>query len=558
MKGKRKNGNRGRSAGYGQKNREGRPYGANDRKGCDERPDGRDGYKGGSLNDLSWYSRNPLLLQSSAMLPYPNRPGMPVSLANGVQAGSLRTGNMYIPGVLALNWVPSFGRSNYPTDPASIAGKEFYGRVRAAFSGSLDADAPDYVVYIGALDSIFTYLGWLKRVYRALTSYTPDNFMLPDGILQASGFNTTQAEQLRQNKTKLWQYINELILMSRKFKCPAVMDLFNRHYWMSDNIYADADSASSQLYMFCLQGVYKLTQLKEAATEEMVAGLQMNALPTLTMKASDDPVEVLYQFGLGLIQALDAWDDAYTISGYLQRAFQDAPTFAVAELLQSELLTASYVPEVLAQIENSRTCFMPDWPSMSDSDRATALSALQVTQRVSDNSVVTANALTTSGSVTGSVLTILPNMVSHFLSQRSSLPTVADNVIASRLHIITEPTTQTASPYTFNFTCGTELLLDYALIEVSSMWKSLWTMHFQSVIILDSKIGTTAFNTQNVIPVMTMSQFDWHPLCVVASNQTNSPITVFGDVHNITNITKDVLSDMHRVCLYSELNSFQI
>lgn len=475
-----------------------------------------------------------------------------------------------LPGILRLLWAPSFGNSTLPTDPASIAGKEFYGRVRASFSGSIDADAPDFVIYIGALDSVFTYIGWLKRVYRTLTTFTSDNFFLPDGLMAAYGFTQEEATQLRRDKVRLWQGINELILKSRKFKCPAVMDLFNRHYWMSDNVYADDASTRAQLYVFNLAGVYALGDVTEVSGGETITGLVMTPLQHDSVSVGEHAVcDSLIEFGDALLRAIDAWDDGYLISGYLQRAFDATPSFTVAELMQDEQLTSQFVPEVLTQIENSRTV-IPPFTAVSENQTAWATD-IKVTQNVLTNAVVSNVNMSFPLGTADPVATIvaaLPNGLKPMLSIRNDQPSVTDSVIASRLHAYVALSIDSqAKRVNVNVTAGSEIPLQWSVI--TAHYSTDGSMAFmdkpiQYLSMLDTAdsegVALTQFDWEGFF---TIPQFDWHPFFTVlyvtgpesAPTYTLYPV---GDTHNATTISSDQLANLHKVCMYSELNSFSI
>lgn len=217
-----------------------------------------------SLNDMSWYSHYPELLEATARVPFPNRPGMEVPLGKvNLTIGNVSNPSVsyQVPGVASMFWVPAFAKSEKATDPMSIAAREIYSKVRSKFSSSLDADAPDFIMYLGALDSIFAYIGALKRIYRVLDVYTPNNYILPDGLLQGMNFSPETVNELRIHKADFNFAINQLVRMSRKFHLPATMDLFNRHYWMNDNVYTDAPDINSQFYVFVQAGFYKFAEL---------------------------------------------------------------------------------------------------------------------------------------------------------------------------------------------------------------------------------------------------------------------------------------------------------
>lgn len=520
----------------------------------------------GSLNDLSWYARNPNLLSAAAAFPYPYRPGMAINYLGAPSNTAHTHVPVYVPGTMVLDWIPSFGRSTYSDDPASVAGKEFYGKVRAAYSGALDADAPDYITYIGALDSVFTYIGWLKRVYRTLSTYTIENVSLAESLMVAYGFTPTQLEDLRVNKVRFWQNINELILKSRKFRCPAVMDLFNRHYWMSDNVYADAPTPRAQLYVFNVRGVFKIGSVREASAGETITGLVMT--PISVDKAGNTNVDqYLINFGKSLITALDAWDDCYTISGYLQRAF-DAPDFTIAELLADELITAQYVPEVLSQIENSRPIarFTED-RNLFDS----YMSQITVSQNVLTNAVVTnvdfknvKNVATdqTYNTAAFQFFSGYPAGVQPVLNIRSDNPMMADTVIASRLHAYSEVKLSAATAGVNDYTvyAGSEVPLSWSLVTKTG-GSSFTSFVVPSVILAlysESTSGTPV-TISSINDVLSIDQFDWHPfLFALSGNATSMKIGVQGDMYNPSLPSPDDLENLHKICLYSELNSFSI
>lgn len=520
--------------------------------GAGECPDqGRSG-----RNDVSWYSKNPNLLVAAASFPYPNRPGMQVRLGNYTNdSGTTYNADYSVPGAMALHWIPSLGISNAATDPASVLGKEMYARVRQVYSGSLDADAPDFVMYVMAIDSIYTYIAWLKRVYRILNAWSPDNYFMPDGLLSAMNFSAADIASLRQNKTEFWQLINELVLQTRKFTVPSSMDIFNRHYWMSDNVYTDAPSINSQFYLFTLDGVYKYAALN-MPTGDPAAGLAMTKLPVVGDHATITP-DVLYQFGLDLINALVAWDDAYTINGYLRRAFEGDGQFLVSELASTEILTPVYEPEVLAQIENSRCA--PGAYALSN------YTGFNVTQNVTTNAVISNPTFTvTVAADVDAIMVHQPWRMSPWLSIRSDSPTVADSVIASRLQVACTAQ-KNSSAYVVSVSCGTEVPLYWTVGRGTFNGAGVFTgyafsvYHQVGIFELFATKGQSDIDTKlsAISRQVEVSAFDWHPLgYFVTMGSTGANPTFNGDIHNMSVISTTNLQNLHKICMYSEMNSF--
>lgn len=546
-----------------------------ERRSDDKRGNGSSGrgraYGG---NDISWYSRNPNLLAAAASIPYPYRAGMNIPmLVDGTTsmeawyiAGNTSPATVIhtpltamtyrVPGVCRISWIPSLGKTQTSTDPVNIVARELYSTIRSKYSGSLEVDPPDLMMYLGALDSIFAYIAALKRIYRILSVWTPDNYYLPDGLLRFVGSaGLADFDQLRANKTQLWQCINELILQTRKFKCPAVMDLFNRHYWLNDNVYTDAPTVNSQMYAFVMEAVLVYSAQPTVDDDSIKAsGLVYKYTPWSRTTSADNgedfpqsvSVENLYTFGLNMIRALNQWDDVFTINGYLQRAFEGVPSFAIEEMPQDPVFTPVYNEEVLTQIENTRPV-----PAVY----ALTYTSYGVRQNVAQNNVVTADKFTVTPSPV-MPYAYLRNMAQFnpILNIRSDAPTVADTVIATRLcHAIT--VTEGESTIEIEISHATEIVLDV------SYQRHPYDNGGDSVPAVITRAYGRSINQWPGDSANTQSTdaFDWHPIFVEviinSALQVNS-IAVHGDTRNVTVLAPNQLDEIHRVCVLSEFNAY--
>lgn len=534
-------------------------------------------FKPEGLNDFSWYNHYPELTQAAARIPFPYRPGMTV-LTNDVEVPGTQVegalGNYKIPGIMSLRWLPSIGYSAAPTDPASIIGAEMYAQVRNAYSGTLRADAPDYVIYMLALDSIYSYIGSLKRVYRILNAWGPDNYAVPNTLLTALGFSSSVADALRANKADLWQAINELIHMSNRFRCPAIMDIMNRHYWMNDNVYTDTNSVNSQMYCFTQHAFLKYT---DADPEN--PGLYYAIGPQWSGLAIANAVQTLFAFGRDLIDALAKWDDSYTINGYLQRAFEGTASFTVAFLEQDERFQAVYEPEVLAQIENSKT--LPSGYQFIDSAYVTWYSADTpvITQNVPTNSVVAQYPFKILAA--GDTYLEMHTRAAYtsdeifLMSSRSDSPTAEDVIIASRLKAGVINLTASGEYYTGNVMCATEIPLfwsiDIAPVQMQgNILNRAWLGWIYPQLPTFSDVMAIPMGKTHLPQMFRMmmfgTQFDWCPIAQFTCYINGTAIgmdaisyrEIFGDVHNLTSLTLAELKNIHKICVYSEFNAFRV
>nr|DAI65816.1 MAG TPA: capsid [Picobirnaviridae sp.] len=515
------------------------------------------------VNDFSWYNRNPQLTVAAASLPFPYRPGMTVgSLIYDSNAPTLIGSRFTIPGVMALDWIPTLGQSATALDPASLAAKEIYAKVRSVYSGSLDADAPDFMIYLMALDSIFSYIGYWKRIYRILNAYSPSNYQTPDSILAAMGLEEEQATALRNNRAQLLYNINELIGMTRKFKCPAVFDVFNRHYWMNDNVYTDDASINSQFYLFNQKAFYQFY------LEEIESGVHAGGLRAIRFVPST--IEAMYTFGKNLIDALASSEDGYTISGYLTRAYQDVPNFSVDDLMGSEVFTPMYEPSVLQQIENS--CgVMPSELFMKTADTVenNIINSNNISQKPATNAIISTPTAPMGDTTTSDYWILKPA-----LNIRSDQPSVIDVIEASRLAAYIDPN-EMVSVKNYKVYCGTELPLRWRFYtnnlsstfgRVASALVPGWAVEqSQRWVVADDSDSLSGVNTDAVLPLMFMSNFDWAPRIVVRMQKGNPATSadkfaeyLFWDVHNLTTFELDQMKQINRVCLLSEFNSFNV
>lgn len=505
----------------------------------------------GFSNPFSWYDHNPLLTQAVGAIPYAYRPGMQFPLVDVSSVSGNIDMPYTIPGVLAIRWVPSVGTSNQPTDPISLVGKDMFAKVREKFSGSIDADAPDFAIYMMAMDAPFSYIAFLKRLYRTLVAYTPNNFVTPDGLLTAMGFSKTQIVELKADRTKLWQITNELIGMTRRLHVPAKFDVLNRHYWLNDNYFVDDAQENAQIYMFVQQAWFKYNEQVQTPIENVKAGgLELTPL----VIPETGVVEYLFSFGKALIDALTESDDTYIISGYLARAYEGTPDFVVDQLQQVEPIDMIYDRVVLGQIEN---CWaLP--VSVPASGISNTISQNPQTNAVIANPAFTANVGDTA---LRALLQRQPNF-RGFISSRELSPTVENTIENSRLKTAWTAAITSAGILTGTIECATEIPIGYQLVIWSPADQAFRSdLVTGQLVALDTSTGGKPSEVYMSYILGYLTQFDWRPIWLQSvkygtATATRTLFTPLGDVHNLAPLPVDMLSNMHRISMYSLFDSF--
>jgi len=291
--------------------------------------------------------------------------------------------------------------------------------------------------------------------------------------------------------------------------------------------------------------------LQQAPDGVPAGGLEMIAEPTFSAADGESLVDKLYIYGKTMIDALAASDDAYTISGYLMRAFESTPSFTVDLLNYDEKLELKFDEEVLMQIENAVAI-----PDFSKYQTAVTDGKMNVSQNPKTNTIINRPQITwpTTGNK-GDWYTYFQS-VPMMNSIRKEMPTVADTVISTRLK---SWLVAAGSAETFNIMGATEVVLGLwaTWLRKSETDNSLvydWRAISQFVSI-DSATTAGSFNSGFLFA----SAYDWSPaILVMYRSGAACDIRPIWDVHNVTVLTQTELANINKICLYSEFNAFSV
>ena len=205
---------------------------------------------GSKDNDPSWYALNPQLLKDAASYPYAWPLGNKLNL--GDKGTLINKGSL--PGILVMNWAPTIGYSTDGTSPVNVASINTYTKVRHDNSGHANYDHADYMIYLLAMDSVYAFHSWMRRVYGCMLTYSNTNRYYPRAIVQAMGVDF---DALQSNLADFRQYINTYAIKASALAVPANMSFMTKHYWMSEGLYYDSQQDKPQTYLFNPLGFYK-------------------------------------------------------------------------------------------------------------------------------------------------------------------------------------------------------------------------------------------------------------------------------------------------------------
>lgn len=291
-------------------------------------------------NDWRWYAQNEQLLKDTASFPYSWPLGNKLNL--GSYAPEINKGSL--PGVMAIYTSPTFGWSDNPNSPVNVAARNIYSYVRHANSGHANYDAPDLMLYLCAMDSLYSYLAYLKRIYGVMSTYSYTNRYYPKAVIEAMRVNF---DDIQANLADFRGFINTYAIKVGSMCVPASMSYMAKHMWMYDGLYADSNQDKAQTYLFSPDGFYRYT-LKDDAGALAWYRMSFPSAPDSLARFSD-----LRQFANSMLDPILRSEDMNIMSGDILKAFGAANVYKVEGINETYTVLPAYQPEVLDQIQNT-------------------------------------------------------------------------------------------------------------------------------------------------------------------------------------------------------------
>ena len=298
-------------------------------------------------NDWRWYAQNEQLLRDSSSFPYSWPLGNKLNL--GVNAPEVNKGSL--PGVMAIWTTPTFGWSDNPNSPVNVAARNVYSFVRHANSGHANYDAPDLMLYMCAMDSIYSYLAFLKRVYGVISTYSYTNRYYPKAVVTAM---TVDYDDIQRNLADFRGFINSFAVKVGSMCIPASMSYMAKHMWMYSGLYFDSDQDKAQTYLFVPNNLYRYALDQDGAG--MLEGFSFAEYYTTHGTTDNDPsyinFEGLRKIADDMLDPILRSEDMNIMSGDILKAFGPGGIYKVEGIGETYTVLPSYEPEVLDQIQN--------------------------------------------------------------------------------------------------------------------------------------------------------------------------------------------------------------
>lgn len=294
------------------------------------------------VNDAKWYTLNAQRVLDAGRLSFNVPTGSPIFLDFPNGTWNFNQPNNYsLPGVCALDFIPTYGVLKDYSDPLNVAARNLYSNIRYKNSGAKNYDPNDLMLYLCAMDNCYMWYQHLVRMYGVAMLYSQLNRHYPTTIFKAMNVD---GDDIINNLSDFRTKINVYAAKLGSLCVPSNFPVFLRHMWMCSGIYGDSPTPKAQLYMFVPVEVGRYDETSSSRGGALVPE-PMNLTRLLTR-------EDLYTIMDDLIDGVMSSEDCGIISGDIRKAYEGS-LFQIAQITDDYRVIPVYSEEVLRQIQNA-------------------------------------------------------------------------------------------------------------------------------------------------------------------------------------------------------------
>lgn len=513
--------------------------------------------KGGN-NAPEWYAQNAQLLADAASFPYSFPLGTSYNVKKITDVPGFTTDS--VGGIFVASLQPTIGVATDANSPVNVAARNLYSYVRHANSGHANYDAPDLMLYIIAMSSLYSFHAWLQRAYGTMMLYSPTNRYYPKAVIEAMGLDF---DDLMSNLAQFRYLLNQVAVKVGSMCVPATLSYFARQVWMYSGIYVDSLTNKAQSYMYNPTSFFVFNALAEGDDPTQYTGGELKKLSRTIFPGAGITVAQLTGLFNEMMNPILSNEDLNIMSGDILKAFGEGQVYHIPDTPENYIVLPTYNPEVLSQIQNSNAVGGVNIDVTQD---VTIGGGFLISKPYTEyaNAAYTTRAVLNSGD---KVITMLKDAVQP-----------ADTMVASRLITrMSLPEGQKA----YVESCGSEICTRFTLVKFGFDNNSVWSVQFLSTddgsCVLNTQIDYAGNMAEEALTKLItdlkfmsyLSQFDQHPEILLLTTITSIPSTgsklkentysgSLFDLANYTVIDQQAIAKMHEVALLSEFDVLQM
>lgn len=503
----------------------------------------RDCYKS-SANDWQWYAQNQQLVKDYASYPFGKALGSRLWISSTVSqpgtSGGTLINNQAIPGALVYYYQPSVGSPQDANAPINVAARNIYSFVRHANSGHTNYDAPDLMLYLIAMDSVYMYHSFMKRILGLLFDYSTLNRYYPESLIMSMGVDF---DDISHHISDLRGFINQYAVKMGSMCIPNSMSYMARHVWMTEGLYTDASSAKAQTYMYVPCSYYKFGLDAEGKGQLQKVDFSTPHLGWTMMSNNLKKFADLVDFGNALLDPILSNEDLNIMSGDVLKAFGDSGVVKISGIADGYMVLPMYNQEVLSQMENAT--ILGDGPTLISQNADVGGGYLQVSNATfkiafdTPTSYTTASSATLTADQANGILASLEGR--KILNFHHSDVAPEEVMVATRLSNIVDAATSTVSfsasggvgQINMNVsTVGSEIItaaiaFQYRWANTNLVTRGIPLGSFKVLNYVDGNSSASTLQ-QYLNDIAISSTFDWHhaitPIAITWNVPSSSPV----------------------------------
>lgn len=476
-------------------------------------------------NDPSWYAISDNIGKAVGSIPFNRFSGMKEDLFADATIPSNITfadaSGKSTPGVMAVHWIATCGSSTSAVSAVNTAARALYTYVRHQNSGHANYESADLMLYVLAMDQVYTMYCELVRMYKTASTYYMTNRSVPDLLLHAMRVDPVS---LRQNLAQFRYGINLTCAKISAMCVPKKFDFFKKHALMASAVLADSSSVRGQFSVPVLAGYYTFE-----STTTGGGSLKYNLIPESDdwngkLKALNDAIDVIMSD-----------EDMNIMSGDILKAFGRENLYTLAEVDENATLDFVFDENLLAQIENSVSFRLQTKPNITQA-----------------GNVITFDPQLWAPT-TEVVVDVFGTGLKYFNSHKDD-PDWKDTLEWTRL-------SNSLNYYddTYHINCGTELMAGYTVSYYDYSDNPAGVATSFPPVYTYTRRSTTNVADDNYLLFHMWSHFDWAPMLYilagkVASGKGDLHFTgVIGDLKVYTLVDNDTYTRLNECAVMAEL-----
>lgn len=481
----------------------------------------KDGQKGSKFrNDSSWYTRNAQLVKDSANISFNGISGTRLALgtftatvpgSNPAQSTTLDWNKYRFPGIAISRFTPTYGETAVPgseADTLNVAAQRLYTFIRHENSGARNYEAPDLIMYLMAMDSLYMLDACMIRMVGVANFYQDKNRYTGAKMLVSLGLSSAGADDFIRNLANYRGRVNNYSIRLSQLRTPSEIGIYARHYWLCSHVWKDRDSKTSQFFAYVPNAVFKWDP-------KISAGGSALTLTSPFKFSSGSTFNDIMDVAESLLTAMLSDEDAGVISGDIMKAYKEN---LWAPVLVDETYTVEpqFSLEVLEQWKNS------------------SIVNVGISGYLQSNGLVSAGLKKSDTTSLG------------FASLQKLISTTQDHPDPTAIMVMTRNIVMSLDSEGTDITFGSEIINELAIFGMNDSGNAA-----QIADIVGGYINTYDAGTG---PIVQLSAFDDHPAIYVVSGANEAEFDVTGivfDPDSYGTLSFNDVRNLHNTALLS-------